>query len=70
MDEKKREVITVEGIIKRYGISRATFYQQYRKHVDEVPATGKKCLYDFQSVEEFHKKRESRKQNTNYKIIA
>ncbi len=70
MEEKKREVITVDGIVKRYGISRATFYQQYRKFVDEVPATGKKCLYDFQSVEEFHQKRVSRKLNSNYKIIA
>lgn len=68
--ETKKEVITIAGIQKKFNISRATFYQQYRANVEEVPTTGKKCLYDYQSVVDYHTKRLERKNNTNYKIIA
>lgn len=68
--EQKREVISIEGIQKKFKISRATFYQQYRASVEEVPTTGKKCLYDYNSVLEYHQKRQAKKNNSNYKIIA
>lgn len=57
------KIITIKEIEKEFGISRATFYQQYKDFVIQIPSLTKESIFDYQSVKKRHNDRNTLKQN-------
>ena len=68
MDKKMN--ITLAQIKKIFGISRTTFNEKYKEHVQQVPSLTNVNLYDFDSVKEWHDKRPVSKRGRKVKSTS
>lgn len=65
---QKIDVITVQGMMKLFEVSRQTLYNKYIPFLDKLPSTDNKLYFDYKKAVELHKKYSA--QNQQYNVIA
>ena len=51
---KKRKVITINGMVKKFGVTRMTIYNKYIPELKAIPSTMKKRIFDYDEVMKLH----------------
>lgn len=68
MNKAKIEVISIAGLMERWGVSHMTIYRNYLPHLKKIKAVHKikgKVYVDWEKAQEMHSENEEK-----FKIIA
>lgn len=65
---QKIDVITVQGMMKHFKVSRQTLYNKYIPFLEKLPTTDNKLYFEYQKAVELHKKYQGEKEK--YNVIA
>lgn len=67
-DTEKIDVITINGMITRFGVSRSTLYKKYIPKLTEIPTTDTKVYFRFDEALKVHQSFKKGIENLN--VIA
>ena len=56
MENKKIDVITVQGMEKTFGVSRSTVYKKYIPNLTKVATTSTRVYFDYAEAKKLHKR--------------
>ena len=51
---KKKKVITINGMVKKFGVTRMTIYNKYIPSLKAIPSTLNKKIFDYDEVMKLH----------------
>lgn len=64
---KKRKVITINGMVTLFNVSRMTVYNKYKPKLKQLPSVNNRVLFDYNEAKKLH---ESFQDENNYNVIA
>ena len=67
-EKKKRDVITIDGMIKLFNVSRGTIYNKYKPRLKQILTSDNRVYFDYEEAVKLHK--EFTKNIENFNVIA